>query len=225
MNKNVLEKINENDSQIKKEFDHVNVDLTVQEFDEDYSHIENIEDFDEKTIKYLERMIRGSYEYKEYIKYLKNELDIKKCVLTPGLDLENVQFQLEFHHYPLSLFEIVDIVGNSLLKKNNSSSVSMFDIMEQVMKEHYEGHVGLVPLSSTVHEMFHNGAIEIPIESVYGDYKQFCKKYNNSLTPEINEKLIMASSIHSEDAKSFNQKLKKNILNYSVSYSYQKEQD
>ena len=67
MNKNVLEKINENDSQIKKEFDHVNVDLTVQEFDEDYSHIENIEDFDEKTIKYFERMIRGSYESKEYI--------------------------------------------------------------------------------------------------------------------------------------------------------------
>lgn len=216
--KNILESIDANATDLKTEKDHITVDMEVQEFDENYSNIEDISEFDDKMIKYLERMIRGSYEYKSYIKYLKDELDITQCALTPGLNLENFHFQLEFHHYPLSLYDIVNVVGSKMIA-DKSSTISLFDIMNQVMKEHYEGNVGLVPLSSTAHEMFHNGSVEIPLESVYGDYNNFLIKYKDFISPELSEKIIFYKSIHIDDAKEFNQKLTRNTLDYNIVYN------
>lgn len=220
MEKGNFEEINPENKDLKTETDHVNVDLSVQEFDESYSELNALEDVDDKVIKHLERQIRGSYEYKQYIKYLKDELDISNCALTPGLDLHDIKFQLEFHHYPLSLYDIVSVItNNKLTTKAEDQSVSMFDIMETVMREHYDGNVGLVPLSSTAHEMYHNGAVMIPASSVYGNYDRFIAKYKPNITPELEEKVLTAKSITEEQAKTFNEKLNKNTLNYNIHYN------
>lgn len=219
MNKD-FEKINENDPSLKKELDHIEINLSVQSLEEAYSGIEDISEIDDKVMKYLERQIRNSYEYKEYIKYLKTELDISKCSLTPGLDLHDINFQLEFHHYPFSLYDIVSVITSYMIdKKAENEKLSLFDIMEAVMKEHYNGNIGLVPLSSTTHEMFHNGAVKIPFSAIYGNYDAFLLKYKNYINPELSEKVIDAKTITEDDAKKFNEKLNKNILDYNIAYN------
>src|SRR5574344_2811829 len=93
-----------------KELDHVSVDMDVVEFNDTLCNLESSEEVSKKTIAYLERMIRGSYEYKQYIQYLRTELDINQCALLKQIDAKELEVSLEMHHYPLTLFEIVQTV-------------------------------------------------------------------------------------------------------------------
>ena len=50
------------------------------------------------------------------------------------------------------------------------------------MKLHYEGKIGLVPLTKTAHELVHGGSIFIPLNKdyVFGDYEKLIEEYNFS---------------------------------------------
>jgi hypothetical protein len=197
------------------------VDITVEAFDSQTSYLELPEELDEKVVSYIEREIRHSYEYKNYITYLKTELNLTSCSLMPGLDSIILPVSLEFHHFPLTLFEIVQIVGLSMIDNlKEGEKVSCFDIAEQVMKEHYQGNIGLVPLSVTMHEMAHNKSIVIPLNKVNGNYKKFLTTYDKYISDDIKNK-IKEEEIDtiSEEAKKYNAtKLEKNIINYNITY-------
>ena len=143
------------------------------------SPMESIEELTEKRIKKLESMIRSSFEYKNYISYIKEELDVTKCALLEGLDIKDVSgVSLELHHTPFTLYDIVEVVTKKLFDDAKvGGKVSNFDIAKQVMYEHYMGKVGLVPLSKTMHEAVHNNAVVVPASKIYGDYKGFIDKY------------------------------------------------
>lgn len=209
-----------NDPEFIKESAVIDVSLEVQEFESTSGGIELPEEVNQKVIAYLEKLIRKSYEYKQYITYLKSELDITKCAITPSLDIKEYGIGLEFHHYPLTLYDIADtILRKYLYTKKENDTVSLFNVMEEVMKEHYLGDVGLVPLTKTAHEMAHNGSLKIPISAVNGKYENFMNKYYKYLTPEMIEKIQNATLITDDIAKEFNNKLEKNILNYEVKYN------
>ena len=70
---------------------HLDLDIDVCDFDSTIASFEIDEDLDEKTISYLERLIRQSYEYKEYINYMKTELDLTKCALMPNLNQKELK--------------------------------------------------------------------------------------------------------------------------------------
>lgn len=127
-----------------------------------------------KLIKKIESMIRKSYEYKNYIEYLKNELDMNQCSFFKKLSREDVR--LEIHHSPLTLFDITCIVFNKYATLNNGE-VDIYAVADEVTKLHYENKVGLIPLSLTVHKLVHNGELFIPVDIVFGNLYNFYEKY------------------------------------------------
>ena len=215
-----MDSLDPNDPNLEKDDGGVSVAMAVQGFDEDFSGIEALEEVNAKTIAYMEKIIRKSYEYKSYINYLKQELDITRCAITPGLNQKDLSFGLEFHHYPITLYDAVDTLTRYEFAHKGAGNLSMFDVMKTVMKEHYEGNIGLVPLSTTAHEMAHSGAIRIPASAIHGNYGKFIEKYHDYMTPELIDKCETAALITDELAEEQNSgKLGKSTLNYSVEYN------
>lgn len=220
-----IKKLGESDHDIEEKTE-VNIDIS--EYDISSAYLETEEDLTEKVIGYIEKEVRGSYEYGKYISYLKNELDLTKCSLLPNIDCSDGAASLEFHHYPLNLYEITEAVGKEMIDElSDNETVSCFDIAERVMEEHYKGNIGLVPLTKSLHKMAHNKAIIIPISKVNGNYKSFVSKYNNFIDIDIKDRIFDAElNSESDDSKIYNDsKLKKNIMNYNINYAKKEDDD
>jgi len=221
-------KINENlrKNDIKNDEEKVEFRMEVSDFDISQSYLDMPEDLDARTIKYIEKEIRNSYEYKSYIKYLKDELDLTRCSLLPNMDSRVLPVNLEFHHFPFTLYDITETIGKSVINNlTEGDSVSCLDIAEKVVEEHFHNNIGLVPLTETLHEMAHNNAITIPLNNVNGDYKKYIEKYKNNIAPESLDKVnIMEVFNESDEAKAFNKnKLRKKIVNYEIKYNKDEE--
>ena len=66
-----------------------------------------------------------------------------------------------------------------------------FDVSEEVMKVHYQNMVGLIPLSTTVHEIVHDGQLFIPLQAVKGNFVKFFSKYEEDISPDT-KAILMA---------------------------------
>jgi hypothetical protein len=212
--------------QFKNDEEKVEYDVSVNDFDMTINDLETAEDLDEKTIMYIERQIRNSYEYRAYIQYMKEELDLTKCALLPTIDIKTTPVSLEFHHFPFTLFDVTGTVGRAMIE-DSDEPVSTIDISEQVMREHFENNIGLVPLTKTIHEMAHNGSIAIPFDKINGNYEKFIEKYSQNIEPDFLERLEALKRYNSsEEAKNFNDyKLKKRIANYNIEYNREDDRD
>jgi hypothetical protein len=213
---------------IKNDEEKIEFDISVNDFDITENNLQTPEDLDEKTVMYIEKEIRNSHEYRSYIQYMKEELDLTKCALLPNIDIKTTPVSLEFHHFPFTLFDVTNIVGKSMLAGiSESESVSTFDIAEKVMLEHFKNNVGLVPLTKTLHEMAHNGAIAIPFDKINGNYEKFIEEYNQHIEPDFVDRIKSLERYNSsEEAKKFNNfKLKKRIVNYNIDYNKEGDLD
>lgn len=201
----------------------VPINFSVEGFDVDNTRFTKDMPLTEKDILYIERnIIRRSYEYKKYISYLKNELQLNKCALLEGIDVNTTPVNLEFHHYPIDLYSIVETVATSLRdNSDDETSISAFDIASQVMEEHFKNNIGLVPVTKTIHDLCHAGSIIVPIDKIYGDYNSFMTDYDSSMSPDIKNKInrnITKSSADNVDEIN-NKKLEKKVLEYNVEYN------
>ena len=205
---------------LMNEEERVEYHISVSDYDITSNYIENEEDLTAKMIAYVERQIRNSYEYRAYTQYLKEELDLTKCSLLPNIDIKEIKVSLEFHHFPLTLFDITEAVAKSMLKYAAGKPVSTIDIAETVVGEHYRNTIGLVPLTATLHEMAHNNAIIIPIDKINGNYREFVREYGLFLDENILSKIDAIEAYNQqEEALIYNkEKLRKRIVNYSVNY-------
>lgn len=140
-----------------------------------------------KYIKKIERFIRGSVEYKNYIKFLRDEIDMTQCYFFQNVSSINYKVGIEIHHSPLTLYDIVAIILNYM--EINEITVNSMKIANTVMECHYKGLIGLIPLSETVHELVHSGEIFIPVDKVYGDFRKFKEIYGTGFTQEHDELL------------------------------------
>lgn len=145
-----------------------------------------------KFVKRIEKIVRSSLEYKDYIAFLKENVDMTACRFFNNVDgLDNRRIKIEIHHEPLTLYDIVNVV----LEKWIVEGIPLNDlfIADEVMRLHYENKVGLIPLSKTVHQLVHDSSdIIIPLPMVYGNYRAFLDEYGEFIEsglPEIIEKL------------------------------------
>jgi len=139
-----------------------------------------------KFIKNIERLVRTSREYRAYIAALRSTYS----VLNHDNILINItdnDAELEFHHYPLSLYDLIDVMV--MHKIVNKKKITTFSIAEELMNLHFNNIIGLVPLSKTTHELAHNGAIFISTKQVFGDYKEFINKYSDGVSVELKDKI------------------------------------
>ena len=172
-----------------------------------------------KFIKSVEKIIRSSLEYREFISYLRSELGMNFCMFFNNVSRDDIKnIGIEIHHIPFSLFDIVNIV----LRKYETEELTIdpLVIADEVMRLHYEGKVGLVPLSVTVHELYHRGDLFIPLQYVdkgfilfYQEYKDYMKEYEEMLKRlivmsrnfNLNENTILKKHLIYLDPEGYNQ--------------------
>ena len=146
--------------------------------DMEYTVLLNTERDKEKFIRRVEKVVRSSMEYRDYIAFLKEYVDMSHCAFFTGVENGNgSRVRIEIHHEPLTLFDIVKVVVDKHIKEG--IPLNDLFIADEVMKIHYENKVGLVPLSKSVHQIVHNSSdIVIPLNLVYGDYRAFLEEYD-----------------------------------------------
>ncbi len=126
-----------------------------------------------KFIKSVESTIRRSPQYSEYIYYLSTTQNLTVDVYNGNISSEMAT--TEFHHYPFTLYDIVEIIVNKHIHEKDQYTT--FDIAEEVLRLHFENLIGLVKLTKTNHELVHAGKIFIPLDSVFGKVNTFTEMY------------------------------------------------
>lgn len=148
-------------------------------------------------IKRLETIVRTSMEYKDYIKYLREFINMEECSFYKNVTNKySKKISIEIHHEPFTLFDICDVILSKWLKKD--WNLDPYLMAEEVMKLHYMNLVGLVPLSITVHQLVHDGKLFVPLQNVKGDFNDFIRLYEEFMSPELKSK-IKAKKILSEE--------------------------
>lgn len=151
-----------------------------------------------KFIKTVEVNVRSSQEYRDYIKFLKDNIDMTKCTYFNNLsNKDGKRIGIEIHHEPFTLFDITNIVVDKWLAEE--IPLNTLDVAEEVMLLHYRNMVGLLPLSLTVHELVHDGKVLIPLQVVYGNYIKFLEEYDEYISQDLKNileaKLIMSKEV------------------------------
>lgn len=135
-----------------------------------------------KYISTIERMCRSSKEYKDLIAYLRNSLGMSFCSFFHKVNQKNfdkARIRIEIHHEPFTLYDIVAVVLNHRLDEGEDHD--MLTICDEVMKLHYMGYVGLIPLSTTVHELVHSGKLFIPLQFIDIGFNNFYSTYKETI--------------------------------------------
>lgn len=135
-----------------------------------------------KFIKSIEKLVRSSIEYRDYISMTKDTLDMNRCALYKNLDRSILPISIEIHHSPFTLFEITAVASNAYF--NHYGYYNPRAIANAVLKLHYKGYVGLIPLSKTVHKLVHRGDIFLPVNVPFGDWELFEHLYQKYFTDD-----------------------------------------
>lgn len=137
-------------------------------------------------IKKAEKIIRNSYEYKEFVEFLKSYIDMRECAYFANVNnYDSRNIKIEIHHAPFTLYDIVDTVLRK--RASEGQSISLLKVCDEVMGLHYMGYVGLIPLSATVHSLVHSGSIAIPLRNVFGNFHVFFTQYQNYMNSELKD--------------------------------------
>ena len=156
-----------------------------------------------RLIKDIESIVRKSIEYKQYIKFLKEEINMTECSFFEKVNNKNANsgISIEIHHEPIDLFTIVNTVVDKWIDLDMDLNPLL--ISEEVMRLHYKNQVGLVPLSITVHQLVHDGKLFIPLQNVYGNYLSFVEEYGAYLSDNaqniLQTQLRMSKEIENPD--------------------------
>ena len=153
----------------------------------------DIEDYDlmddkdrAKYIKDLERIVRNSFEYRQFIQYLRENMDMDKCAIMENVtNKDNFKVRIELHHSPFTLYDICSTVLNRRLALGLPTNIEMVAL--EVVGLHYYLFVGLIPLSETTHQLVHNQYLFVPVTKVLGDYQSFVDIYHDYIAPELLE--------------------------------------
>ena len=182
--------------------------VNLNEFDDIGCYDLNDDKDYKKYTKDIEKCIRQSFEYKIFIRYLKENFGMDRCAFLSNVsNEEDPSIRIELHHYPLSLYDIVNIVYRK--RVYNHESLSIFMVAEEVLRLHYQLLIGLIPLSETVHQLAHAGRLFIPVNKVMGRYKLFVSIYFPFIEPEQLDTLRMIEQATEENSEVGNT----NILN------------
>lgn len=129
-----------------------------------------------RFIRQCEGMIRKSPEYKVWTSYVRDVLGFFSCDLTKE---SHAQCNCDIHHHPVSLYMITKAVILSYMA--SSREFCSADIVVRVLELHYENRIGFVSIIRSLHEKFHNGYLQLPIQLIHGDYKLFISTYGSYL--------------------------------------------
>lgn len=152
-------------------------------YDTEQYDFNNPKSFDH-FISDLERIVRNSFEYRQFISYLRNIEGMNECAVLNNVENKaESKIRIEIHHSPFTLYDICVIVFRKRSAMNEDLNINA--VAEEVLYLHYISWVGLIPLSATVHDMVHNSYMFIPINKVRGYYRPFIESYYNYINPDL----------------------------------------
>lgn len=129
-----------------------------------------------RFIKACETIIRRSPEYRVWTNYVREVLGFYTCDLTKE---SHAQCMCDIHHHPVSLFTITRAM--IMQHMAGTKKFCSADIAVEVLELHYQNRIGFISIIRSLHEKFHNGFLNIPMELVHGDYKYFVNHYGGFL--------------------------------------------
>ena len=136
----------------------------------------------DKLIKTIESLVRSAIDYKDLIKYLRTYIDMNQCEFFENFKAGKRKGMIEIHHSPFDLYTIVDVVMQKMEK--TEGYIDELVIADKVLQMHYEGLIGLLPLSITAHQLVHDGKLIVPLNCVYGRFVEFTNLFYNELGEE-----------------------------------------
>lgn len=146
--------------------------------------------FDEKGtkkfIKNIESLVRSSREYKNYIEQLRTNFSHLNQDAVMG-NISTLDTDLEFHHYPFTLYDICEIVV--MKGAADQKYESSFSAAKKIMDLHYKNIIGLVPLTKTNHELAHDGKIFLSTKQIFGNWEEFYNQYLKYISVENKNKI------------------------------------
>ena len=168
--------------------------------DINYYDLDDPKDY-RKYINNIKRLVRGSIEYKDLVKHVKD----KYFNNYSGLSFENeVEVKCELHHVPFTLEDIIELVY--LKNKEIGISTDLIDMSREVLELHFQGIVGLYNLNRTEHEMIHNNTIFIPLQCIYGNVVKFFEIFKDYMS----DYQIEVFENYQKMSKEFNNKIMNN---------------
>lgn len=150
-----------------------------------------------KFIQTIESVVRKSPEYASFIKYCKTEAENNFCIIFNTLPSDiNNKLKIEMHHFPLTLYDIVETVLNKYLMQN--LPFTRISIANEVMEAHFALKIGIVPLSVSMHQLAHSGSLIIDVKNVFGNYEEFVDEYRVFMSDEAVARFSMAKTKSSQ---------------------------
>ena len=128
-----------------------------------------------KFIKAVEKFVRQNDDYRMWLSALREEPQLSQDAFLHNISSQEAEIQL--HHFPFNLYNIVQVITESMLAKNER--VSTFIVADRVIRLHFDGVVGLVPLSITMHQLAHLGKVKFLRSQIYGKWEQFYNEYKD----------------------------------------------
>ena len=156
-------------------------------------------------IKGIEKTIRQSDDYTNYISHLK-ELGLTRCQVLGNVDSnmskKGHRVSVEMHHGPIfTLFDYCGAIITHMVK--HDMPITTPRIAKIVMDEHWAGNVQTVMLSSSVHQALDSDKIFISLKQAHGNLNNFIKKYEDGILEnqklKINKYIEMSEQYKSTD--------------------------
>lgn len=132
----------------------------------------------EKFIHAVEKQVRCNDDYKMYLTALRESEAISRDAFLHNITSSDAEIQL--HHYPLTMYAICKSITLRMLE--NKERVSSFYVSNEVIKQHFRNHIGLVPLTVTMHQLAHLGKLKFLRTQVFGSWEKFFEEYQDYLS-------------------------------------------
>ena len=104
-----------------------------------------------KCIKQLVRIARLTPEYAEWQRDSKKDAG-DEC---PICGAEYIYVRPETHHYPLTLFEVIESKMQEYIHSNFIDEITPLQLLKEVMDDHLHDKVANVVLCKACHEKYH----------------------------------------------------------------------
>ena len=193
-------------TEIKPYYNDILVFDEIPEYDTQDYDVFNEKDF-KKYISDIENICRTSFEYRQFVNYLREYMDMNKCSFFQNVtNSDTFKIKIHLHHSPFTLYDIVMTIFNKRMFYHESLEVEM--VAKEVMYIHYFLMVGIIPLAETVHDLVHKQIIFIPVDNVMGNYSEFIETYREFIPEDAMDRFNAAV----EHTKYYNEAQEMKIL-------------
>ena len=151
-----------------------------------------------KFVKAVEKMVRGNDDYKLWLSSIREEPKLSQDAFLYNVGSNVAEIQV--HHFPFNLFNIVRNVTDQYLYEGKK--VSTFIIADKVIQLHFQGLIGLVPLSVTMHEIAHLGKLTFVRTQIFGEWEEYYeayKEYMDEYEHTVIQKLLATDCLEMSD--------------------------